>query len=59
MEKEILELLKTLAGSTETLIIWYMVMHTFNNVVGWIGGVCCMYWLGRGARGLAISLTEL
>ena len=58
MEKELLELLKTVAGSTETLVIWYMVLHFVNNVVSWIGGVCCMYWMGRGIRGLGLIIQD-
>lgn len=57
-EKEIIELLKQIAGSTETLVIWYMVVHTLNNIIGWIGGVCCLYWFGRGARGLGLAIKD-
>jgi hypothetical protein len=58
MDKEIIDLLKSLAGSTETLVIWYMILHFVSNMINWIGGVACMYWLGRGARGLGFAIKK-
>jgi hypothetical protein len=38
MDKEIIELLKSLAGNAETLVIWYMVLDLAKTLIGWAGG---------------------
>ena len=58
MEKEIIELLKTLAGSTETLVIWYMVLSLVKTIVEAAALIACCYWFGRGVRGAAIALKD-
>lgn len=54
MDKEIIELLKSLAGSTETLVIWYMAVDFAKTIVGWAGALGMAYMLGRGIRGLRL-----
>jgi hypothetical protein len=58
MDKEIIELLRSMAGSAETLVIWYMVLQFVNNLVSWIGGAVCLYWFGRGVRFAAKTVND-
>lgn len=58
MDKEIIELLKTIVGNTETLVIWYMVLQFINNIVSWIGGAACLYWFGRGVRYAGVAVRD-
>ena len=57
MDKEIIELLKTLAGSAETLVIWYMALDFAKTLIGWIGAAGLAYMAGRGFRGLALWIN--
>ncbi len=57
MDKEIIELLKTVAGSTETLVIWYFILNFISGIVNWIGFAFVGYWVGRGAKGLMSVLN--
>ena len=49
MDKEIIGLLKTLAGSAETLVIWYMVLDFAKHVISWAGAVACAWAIARSA----------
>lgn len=59
MDKELIELLKQVAGSTESLVIWYMVSQFVSNIISWIGGVCCMYWFGRGVGVIGRAMRDM
>ena len=48
MDKEIIALIATLAGSTETIIIWYFILNFMNNLIGWSGAIACCYFFGKG-----------
>ena len=50
MEKEIIELLKTVVGKTEILIIWYMILHLIQNVLQSATILGCFYYFGRGFK---------
>lgn len=58
MDKEIIELLKSLAGSAETLVVWYMVFDFAKTIVGWTGAAALAYMLGRGFRGFLKALNS-
>ena len=58
MDKEIIELLKTLAGSTETLVIWYMIINFLIQIIHSITWVACFYMFVRGLRSFITSITE-
>ena len=51
MDKEIIELLKSLAGNAETLVIWYMALDFAKTLIGWAGAMGMAYMLGLGIRG--------
>ena len=57
MDKEIIELLKTVAGSTETLVLWYIVLDFAKHVVANGTIIVCTlfgaYFIGRGWRYLS------
>ncbi|MFM7008257.1 MAG: hypothetical protein ACKO0Z_02795 [Betaproteobacteria bacterium] len=48
MEKEIIELIKSLAGSAETAVIWYFALDLAKHVVGWCGSIGLAYVFFRG-----------
>ena len=52
MDKELIELLKQVSGSTETLVIWYLALDFLKDVVTGITFVSCCYFFGRGIRKL-------
>ena len=52
MDKEIIELLKSLAGNAEMLVIWYMALDFTKTVIGWCSMIGMAYMFGRGIRGL-------
>ncbi len=54
MDKEIIELLKSLAGNAETLVIWYMVIDFAKVVIGWAGAIGLAYMFGLGIRGFGV-----
>ncbi len=58
MDKEIIELIKTVAGSTENLIIWYLVIDFAKSVVGAVGFIGCFYMFGRGVRAVNEYVDE-
>ncbi|HOW46199.1 MAG TPA: hypothetical protein P5305_01285 [Rubrivivax sp.] len=58
MDKEIIELLKSLAGNAETLVIWYMALEFAGKIVSWVGAVACLYWCGRGVRYAAVAVRD-
>ena len=58
MDKEIIELLKSLAGNAEILVIWYMVLQFASVVVSWVGAVCCLFWFGRGISWFSKKLDQ-
>lgn len=51
MDKEIIELLKSLAGSTESLVIWYMAIDFAKTIIGWASAIAMFYMFGAGCRG--------
>lgn len=59
MEKEIIALIKSLAGDAETLVIWYMVFDFVKHIIGWAGAIGCLYMFGRGVRGFGAWLKDL
>jgi hypothetical protein len=50
MEQEIITMLKTVIGSTETLVIWYMILAFSKHVISCVAVICCFYYFGRGLR---------
>jgi len=58
MDKEIIDLLKSLAGNSETLVIWYMAIDFAKTIIGWAGAIVLAYMLGRGIRGLDMWINE-
>jgi hypothetical protein len=48
MDKEIIELLKSLAGNAETLVIWYMALDLAKTLISWSGAIAMAYMFGRG-----------
>ena len=58
MDKEIIELLKSLAGNAETLVIWYMALDFAKTVIGWAGAIGMAYMAGRGLRGLGAWIND-
>ena len=58
MDKEIIELLKSLAGSAETLVIWYMALDFAKTLSGWAGAMGVAYMAGRGLRGLGVWVND-
>lgn len=48
MDKGIIELLKSLAGNAETLVIWYMALDLAKTVISWSGAIAMAYMFGRG-----------
>ncbi len=50
MDKEVLELLKTISGSTETLLIWYMIIDVIKHITSCIAWIIAFWMLGKGAR---------
>jgi hypothetical protein len=59
MDKEIIELLKSLAGNAETLVIWYMAIDFAKTVIGWAGALGLAYMLGRGIRDLGMWINDV
>lgn len=59
MDKEILELIRSLAGNAQSVVLWYIVVGFLNNLVSWAGGVICCYYFGRGVRGLGLCIKKL
>jgi hypothetical protein len=59
MDKEIIELLKSLAGNAETLVIWYMAIDFAKTIIGWAGALGLAYMLGRGIRGLGMWINDV
>lgn len=58
MDKELLELIRSLAGDAQSVVLWYFALGAFNNLVSWVGGITCCYWFGRGVRGLGLALKH-
>jgi hypothetical protein len=58
MDKEIIELLKSLAGNAEALIVWYMVLDFVKTVIGWGSAIAMMYAFGFGVRGAWKAMNE-
>jgi hypothetical protein len=58
MDKEIIELLKSLAGNAETLVIWYMALDFAKTAIDWCGAIVMAYMFGRGIRGLSAWLDR-
>jgi len=48
MDKEVIELLKSVAGSTETVVIWYLVTDLAKHIIGWAGAAAVAYFFGKG-----------
>jgi hypothetical protein len=59
MDKEIIELLKSLAGNAETLVIWYMAIDFAKTIIGWACAMVLAYVLGRGIRGLGMWINDV
>jgi len=49
MNEQVIELLKMVAGSTETLVIWYMVLHFLSDIVQAVSLVAGLFFFGKGA----------
>lgn len=59
MQKEIIALIKELAGSAETVLIWYFVLDTVNFIIGWIGACAVGYYAGKGFRAVVNAGNKL
>jgi hypothetical protein len=53
MDKEIIELIKGLAGNAETVVIWYMALDVAKVVIGWLGALGMAYVILRGIKAIS------
>ena len=58
MDKELIELLKHVTGSTETLVVWYLAVDFAKDVVAGITVVSGFYMFGRGVRAVKEYVDE-
>ena len=49
MDKEIIELLKSLAGDATTLVIWYMALDLAKHIITWCGLAACAWAIAKSA----------
>ena len=58
MGKELVELLKHVTGSTETLVVWYLAVDFAKDVVAGITVISGFYMFGRGVRAVKEYVDE-